>query len=228
MDPSDPLLTPDPGSRIEQLAHYEMWCIDLANTTETWHPSPSRPQATFRERIVLHAYSGRRRHGDFQWFLNHCQLACPGALVHVVSVDIVIDPHLGNISDPSIRAFWYHGMRQGYVAGFLSGPPCCTWSRARGKVAPGMSSQKRAPRVLRDLAHLWGFYSVSIREKKQLMDGHTLLAFSVQSMGMLATTGGIGALEHPDDPRDDAACASIWRLPIVNMLCSSQAWTSFP
>ena len=214
----DPLLTPDPGVRTEQLALYEAWCIDLAAIDEIWLPSQHRPRASLRERIVLHAYSGRRRHGDFQWFLDRCQLDNPGTLVHVVSVDIVIDPHLGNISDPTIREFWYHGMRQGYVAGLLSGPPCCTWSRARGKIPPGMPQHKRAPRVLRDLARLWGFHSVSLREKMQLMDGHTLLAFSLQAMCILATTGGIGALEHPDDPRDDQNCASIWRLPIVNML----------
>ena len=54
-------------------------------------------------------------------------------------------------------ATWY------YVIGFLSGPPCCTWSTARGKKM--QETKRRGPRVIRDCDALWGYYSVSLRRK---------------------------------------------------------------
>ena len=49
---------------------YEQWCCDLAAAPSPWKPTLSCPRLVFRERVVLHAYSGRGRPGDFQWFLD--------------------------------------------------------------------------------------------------------------------------------------------------------------
>ena len=106
-------------------------------------------------------------------------------------------------------------MRAGFVIGFLSGPPCCTWSVARGKHVAGL--RRRGPRVLRTASALWGFQSVSLKEKRQLLDGHLLLGFSLKAMVVLSTVKSCGALEHPAEPADDQA-ASIWRLPIVQLI----------
>ena len=135
--------------------------------------------------------------------------------MHVISLDIVINSHYGDIGRAEVRERWYDGMRCGYVAGFLSGPPCCTWSKARGKQMKGKTTV--GPRIIRDANHLWGFDSVSIREMLQLMDGHQLLGFSVIAMTILATTGGTAILEHPAEP-EDPELASIWRLPLLQLL----------
>jgi hypothetical protein len=74
-------------------------------------------------------------------------------------------------------------------------------------------SKKPGPRILRDADHLWGFLSVSLREMAQLSDGHCLLGFSVTAMTILAT----GILEHPAEP-EEQELASIWRLPIIQLL----------
>ena len=76
---------------------------------------------------------------------------------------------------------------------------------------------KRGPRIVRSAQDLWGILSVSLREMSQLHDGHLLLCFSLLAMLILSTTGGIGVLEHPGEPKDPQA-ASIWRLPFVKML----------
>eukprot|EP00435_Cladocopium_sp_Y103_P050390 s595_g15.t1 len=217
----------DSKHHIEALETYEHWCDQLAalQDAEVWQADVTRPQAVFREKIVLHAYSGRRRHGDFQWFLDACAQAHPDAIIHVVSVDIVIDTDLGDIGKEAVREMWYEGMRQGYVAGFLSGPPCCTWSVARGK--PTNQAGRRGPRILRDVCHLWGFTSVSLREMEQLFDGHQLLGFSATSMAILATTNALGLLEHPAEPAAPDA-ASIWRVPLLKLLSRLPGMCRFP
>ena len=97
-------------------------------------------------------------------------------------------------------------------SGLLCGPPCCSWSIARGKGDHG-------PRVIRDRANLWGFLSVSIREMFQLLDGNALLGFGLHALLLLQISGGCGVLEHPAEPSQPHA-ASIWRLPLVALLRS--------
>ena len=77
----------------------------------------------FRERIVLHAYSGRRRPGDFQWFLDELGRQHKLEGMFVVSLDLVIDATWGDISNPATQRFWLDALRSGYIVGFLSAPP---------------------------------------------------------------------------------------------------------
>ena len=202
---------------LHHLDLYEQWCCDLATAPSPWRPTLTCPRPVFRERVVLHAYSGRRRPGDFQWFLDALGRQQKLEGFYVVSLDIVIDSTWGDIGNQKTQSFWLESMRAGFVIGFLSGPPCCTWSVARGKHVAG--SHRRGPRVLRTASALWGFHSVSLKEKRQLMDGHLLLGFSLKAMVVLSTVESCGALEHPAEPADDQA-ASIWRLPIVQMIAT--------
>ena len=136
----------------------------------------------------------------------------------VVSVDLVIDTTWGDISRAATQQYWLNAMSDGYVVGMLSGPPCCTWSIARGKEVPTTAPKgPRGPRVIRTRQHLWGLASVSIREMTQLHDGHVLLGFSLQGIVRLSTSGGIGVLEHPGEP-EQADAASIWRLPLMQLI----------
>jgi len=91
--------------------------------------------------------------------------------VMVISLDIVINEEWGNIGREEVQKFWLAAILDGKVIGLLSGPPCCTWSAARGKVDPCLPSAKqKGPRIIRTRAELWGMHSVSIKEMLQLHD----------------------------------------------------------
>ena len=50
-----------------------------------------------RHKIVLHAFSGRRRLGDIQFFMEELQKPiADGTLLHVVSLDLMTDPVWGD------------------------------------------------------------------------------------------------------------------------------------
>ena len=142
-------------------------------------------------------------------------------------MDIVIDKDLGDIASLETQRFWLDAIRCGYAVAMLSGPPCCTWSVARGKEpAGGCRGGRPGPRVIRTAAALWGLPSVSVREMCQLMDGHLLLGFSLHAMLLLYVFGGLGILEHPAEPSDPNA-ASIWKLPLVRMFLSLSGFELF-
>ena len=208
---------------LHHLDLYEQWCSDIACASTPWKPTLCCPRPVFRERAVLHAYSGRRRPGDFQWYLDALgrQHKLEG---FYVSLDIVIDSTWGDISNQKTQKFWLDSIRSGFIIGFLSGPPCCTWSIARGKKVA--DSDRRSPRILRTREDLWGFWSVSLKEKRQLYDGHLLLGFSLQAMVLLSSVQGCGALEHPAEPKD-AEAASIWRLPLMQMIVTLPGFQHF-
>ena len=210
----DPMTQPRPLTLIE----YEAWATTLRDNVTpdcpAWSPT-TVPRIFYKERVVLHAFSGRRRRGDFQWYLEGFQMDRPDCYWVVVSMDLVIDPLLGDAKNQHTQDFWLHHARSGHICGFLGGPPCCTWSKARGHQLS--HSEKKQPRVIRSASELWGFLSVSIREQMQLQDGHELLGFCLLMLVALHVSQGSGILEHPAEPQD-VTLASIWRLPIVGLL----------
>ena len=207
------------GTHMHSLDLYEGWCDELLTREEVWTRNETRcPRPHFRERVVLHAYSGRRRPGDLQWFIDQAVQRQQLGSVMVVSVDLVIDSMWGDISRPTTQRFWLDAIASGFVLAMLSGPPCCTWSIARGKEDGSLKAKGRhGPRVIRTRELLWGLRSLSLREMQQLHDGHILLGFSLHAMMLLAMADGLGILEHPGEPADESA-ASIWRLPLVQLL----------
>ena len=102
----------------------------------------------------------------------------------------------------------------------MAGPPCETWSQARGQDLPGLQagSGRKGPRVLREQDCLWGRAALALREVRQLDVGNLLLLFTLELLITLALEGGVGGLEHPGPP-SDATKASIWRLPLMIFLC---------
>ena len=200
--------------QFKDLSRYDLEALEL-----------QIPRVHYRERVILHAFSGRRRPGDVQWFIEQMTQQEPEVAFTVISVDIVIDANLGDVTKHSTKSFWIRATSDGLVRGFLGGPPCETWSIARGKEITQTSLHRRAPRILRDASSLWGFTSLSIREKMQTMVGNDLLLFAVTIMILLAPSGGCGILEHPKCPIEPNA-ASIWKLPIIALALSLPGMTS--
>ena len=182
-------------------------------TVENFTPVPRQFS---KERVFLHAFSGRRRAGDLQHYLESAfGRVSDGQLLHVVSMDVVIDPLWGDARNEAIRTFWLDGARQGFVHGGLCGPPCETWSQAR--FAQVADSLRRQLRPLRSSDEPWGLPSLSLRELEQIEVGNELLLFSFELLMSLAISEGCGALEHPGEPKD-LDKPSIWRLAFVQML----------
>ena len=176
------------------------------------------PKMFGKHRYVLHAFSGRRRIGDLQYFLERALTAKQTYVLHVISLDVIIDTTWGNVAKEATRTFWLQAIRSQWIIGFIAGPPCETWSRVR---AVGQDLQGfHGPRVIRDLDNLWGHDCTSIKELHQLLVGNCLLSFSFEAMFEVLVSGGLGILEHPAEPDDLADAASIWRLPLMQWFLS--------
>ena len=145
--------------------------------------------------------------------------------VFTVSLDIIIDAEFGDVSRKPVRDFWLHGIRERAVIGLLAGPPCETWSQARGKTLSfsSISLQRRAPRIVRDRDCLCGRAALALRELEQLHIGNLLLLFTIEMLIHLAVQGGVGAMEHPAPPKD-SSLASVWHLFVLQYLCK---WPEF-
>eukprot|EP00435_Cladocopium_sp_Y103_P032071 s1097_g8.t1 len=185
------------------------------------------PRPVGRERVFLHAFSGRRRPGDLQHYLEsafHRDADQGGLTLHVVSMDVVIDPCWGDARRKSTQRFWLEGVLAGYVLGGLCGPPCETWSQARFHEVQMESG--RGPRPLRSADELWGLASMSLRELCQVEVGNDLLLFSLELILCLAISGGFGVLEHPSEPSEEDR-PSIWKLAIVHLLLQLPGIDSF-
>ena len=106
-----------PGHWHQHLSILEEWCEAEVSTEHLSTPRVSPPHGFGTFCYVLHLYSGRRRWGDFQFFLDRMAIANEGFSIHVISVDIVIDQRWGNIADPQVRRFWLDAIRSGFVVG---------------------------------------------------------------------------------------------------------------
>ena len=166
------------------------------------------PRPRSRERIFLHVYSGRRRPGDFQFYPEHFFAQdAEGLVLHVVSLDIVIDETWGDVRNPATQDFWLRHAREGRVHAALCGPPCETWSEARF-----VRCAQKGPRPLRALLDLWGLQSLALKKELfQVAVGNDLLLFALHLMVCLAISGGFGVVEHPAEPAAPER-PSIWRL----------------
>ena len=161
------------SSLLVALRDYEAQCYDVVvqDTKEE-----SIPWQFGRERILLHAYAGRRRPGDFQFFLDIMAAKYPDMIIYTVSLDLVIDEQWGDVMDASTRAFWLDHAKQGHVLGFIAGPPCNTWSVAR---ETDLGSDRPGPRVVRSAQELWGFQALTIKELLAVHVGNVLLGFAL-------------------------------------------------
>eukprot|EP00435_Cladocopium_sp_Y103_P073809 s386_g45.t1 len=151
--------------------------------------------------------------GDIEWFLDSMSSKCSGFIILTVSIDIIIDSEYGDISKSEVRSLWLHYICAGHVAGFIAGPPCNTWSRARSV----QLTDRLGPRVIRTPDEPWGLSALRIGELQQITIGTILLGFALECLLALAMHSGCGLVEHPRASDDDDA-VSIWKLPVVHLI----------
>ena len=212
-------LTSEPSTSIwhRPMAQLEEFCRQELEEDRQLS-SPPVPRSFDRERYILHLFAGRRRRGDFQFYVDSMQHLHADMQIHVLSIDIVIDDKWGDLANEETRQFWLRAIFDGHIVALIGGPPCETWSRARGKpfAHPG-AGQRRGPRIIRTLQEIWGMSSLSLRELAQVKVGNLLMGFQLVAMAALSCTGGVAVLEHPATPPEPEA-ASIWRTPIMQLL----------
>lgn len=200
------------------LPHLEQECKDIAVTE--WRQDRYIPRQFGKHRVLLYLFAGRRRKGDIQFFLD-AMPAPANFVLHVVSIDIVIDATWGNVMDQQTRRYWLNLAHRKFIIGFVAGHPCETWSEARGRTVDPMKLQGRPlPRVVRTAEHLWGLPSLSLKEISQVFTGNCLLTFTLHMACIMIIIGGLGIVEHPAEP-DEEDAASIWRLPVVQALLAA-------
>eukprot|EP00438_Fugacium_kawagutii_P003318 Skav229332 [mRNA] locus=scaffold2917:96062:105952:- [translate_table: standard] len=192
---------------------------EMAASIRTMQAAP-RPLG--RHRVLLHFFAGRRRPGDVQYFVDRWQPP-EGVVFHVVSLDVVHDIDLGDLSKPTTRLYWLGTLRSCWALGFIAGPPCETWSQARQVALEGHA---RGPRPIRSGKEPWGLASLRLREIDQVGFGNVLLSFSLEAAAATLVSQGIALLEHPAEPEDQDA-PTIWRLPALRLLRQHPAVSCF-
>lgn len=151
-----------PMSRLEQA------CIEEL-TSSSDQMAPQIPRAFGKDRYILHLFAGRRRRGDFQFYIDSLQHLHGSFQIYVLSVDIVIDERWGDLSNADTQRFWINAIHSRQIVALLGGPPCETWSRARGKpLGQQVPRSRSSPRVIRTLDEVWGLQSLSLRELAQI------------------------------------------------------------
>ena len=99
----------------------------------------------YKPAVFAHLFSGRRRPDDLQ--------QCLERLGHMaLSIDIIFHKSKGDLCNEDTFAFFVNALRSGFICGFLSGPPCETWSRARGQWPDGAVAARWCSRTLRLMA----------------------------------------------------------------------------
>ena len=124
-----PVRRPGPAiktiSKKEAVALSELFCIPLAMSLE--HPIaaqlPKTPSCPFY--FVLHLFSGQRRRGDVQFFMDQFLNITPLPII-VLSVDIVNDPKYGDLTNVGTVHYWVTIVIQGRTILVIGGPPCET------------------------------------------------------------------------------------------------------
>eukprot|EP00438_Fugacium_kawagutii_P021765 Skav204660 [mRNA] locus=scaffold949:269704:285633:- [translate_table: standard] len=168
--------------------------------------------------LYIHLYSGRRRTGDVQQYLEDNFRGRPGTSV-ILSLDTAVDPKL-NIWDPKLWHFLCQAAEGGHLAALLLGPPCETWTAARRRsLRDAWGNTLRGPRPLRGRLQPWGLPYLGFSELKQVEVGTTLLLRGLHLAVLTALFGGTVLGEHPKEAPDEEV-PSIWCTSLMQTLLS--------
>ena len=132
--------------------------------------------------VLIHLFSGRRRQGDLQHYVELAMVKLD-VQIKVVSLDVQVDARLGDLADPKIVAFWELEIRRGRVVAMMGGPPCSTWSVAR------FNRRRPGPRPVRSMEQPWGLDGLTPAEQASVELGNLLLRAALRFARMLALSG---------------------------------------
>ena len=167
----------------------------------------------FKQVVVAHLFSGRRRERDFQSYVE--QAVLPESYKSLaLSVDIIFSLRWGNLLRVETRELFLHAIRQGVIACILAGPPCESWSIARKR---GLTIDS-GPRPVRTIQELEGVSHLRCSELAQVTVGNDLLGVSLLLAFAQWLVGSLFILEHPAEPVDDLEAPSIWRTTVLQLL----------
>ena len=123
----------------------------------------------------------------------------------------MFDLEWGNLLRPETLALFQRSLRERTLLGFIAGPPCETWSRARAVVLAGRSN---GPRVVRSRYRLQGIKSLNRKEAQQVSIGNQLLGVTLVLVWSAIVHGATAVVEHPAQPEEETL-PSIWHLPVI-------------
>jgi len=166
--------------------------------------------------VFIHLFSGERRRGDIQEYLE--QLVVPGGFIlHILSVDVIFDDKAGDLANARNQRMWLR-CASALIAGVFSGPPCESWSRARarGGVA-GFFLGDGGLRTIRTEEETAGLNTVKVKEARQLLLANRLLLFTLSLFLVLLPRRKFMVMEHPACPGEDHEhwMASVWKMYII-------------
>ena len=97
--------------RTRTSAELEAKCNQLNTFLE--HHEPCLVPRTFgKHRVLLHLFSGRRRKGDVQFFMDALTAQEDNFILHVISIDIIIDPVFGDVTKEETCQYWLCAIRR--------------------------------------------------------------------------------------------------------------------
>ena len=165
---------------------------------------PAAALPDFEVHVIAHLFSGHRRSEDLQSILEQKGFK-------PLSIDIIFDKVKGNLLRHETFQFFRRALYAGWLKGFVAGPPCETWSKARAVAVEG----GRHPRVVRTRTCPQGRLDMTFREHQQVALGSGLLGVALRLVAISICSGSVAVLEHPEQDERNEQAASIWRLPIV-------------
>ena len=219
------VLHPKCNSKVQQsvrrlFGEQEQWLKQMRECCFDGYPTEARcPRyktiddlPTF---LVVHLFSGRRRHGDFHSALHQLAEGAKWQVI-VLSLDTAVSLEFGNLmqgtaSWDTVTSLYLSGR----VSATLCGPPCETFSEARFTEAP--SGFARWPRPLRSASRLFGLELLSTRELRQCAVGSAFFMQCVWALCVHVAKGGMFIAEHPAMPLDPTR-PSIWTSPMIQLL----------
>ena len=150
--------------------------------------------------VFAHLFSGRRRRGDFHFFLDSWAAQHQVDLL-ILSLDTAVDFDVGNLmlrSETWTRLAPLY--KKGCITGTLTGTPCETFSEARFTEPPEDWEGPPWPRPLRSSERLYGLPHISNKELRQCWCGSTFFLQACFAASCHLTQGGYMLGEHPAIP----------------------------
>ena len=187
--------------------------LAVGNPLDEWAAEVRRRrQEPGRVFVVIHVFSGPRRKGDVQQQLEE-QAAKRKLEVLVLSLDLEVHPTL-DLASPQVMSVLVTIAEEGLIDAVIGGPPCATFSAARFVLIPG------GPRPLRRRGEYeWGLPSewLTQAEQKRLEEANRLLVNFCTLAELVASRGGVFAMEHPAYPGKEPY-PSVWNTDWLQQL----------